>query len=88
MNNRIEAALSKLDGTRLRDTLEGRDEIQQDLDRLENWECVTLTKSIKAKCKVLQRCLAWRRETLGRLISFRAPSSAQRGPREREEKGV
>lgn len=88
MNNRVEAALRKLHDTRLCDTLEGRDGIQQDLDRPEKWECVTLTKSIKAKCKVLQGCLAWRREALGRLISFRAPASAQRGPREMEEKGV
>lgn len=83
-NNGIEGTLSKLDDTKLWDTLEGRDGIQRDLDRLESWECVTLTKSIKAKCKVLQGCSAWRREAPGRLSSFRAPSSAQRGPREME----
>lgn len=53
-NNGTEGTLSKLDDTKL----EGRDGIQRDLVRHERWECVTLTKSIKAKCKVLQGCSA------------------------------
>ncbi|GAB0178844.1 mitochondrial enolase superfamily member 1 [Grus japonensis] len=35
------------------DTLEGRDAIQRDLDRLQRWACAKLTKFNNAKCKIL-----------------------------------
>lgn len=35
------------------DTVEGRDGIQRDLDRLERWSCVILTRFSKVNCKVL-----------------------------------
>ncbi|KAJ7400601.1 hypothetical protein BTVI_103976 [Pitangus sulphuratus] len=53
----VKGTISKFaDGTELCgavNMLEGRDGIQRDLDRLQNWACVNLMKSNKAKCKVL-----------------------------------
>ncbi|GAB0205518.1 mitochondrial enolase superfamily member 1 [Grus japonensis] len=57
MDNGIECTLSKsAHDTKLCgvvNTLEGKDVIQRDLDRLERWACANLVKFNKAKCEVL-----------------------------------
>ncbi|GAB0203110.1 cAMP-dependent protein kinase inhibitor alpha [Grus japonensis] len=57
MDSGIECTLSKFaNDTKLCgavNTLEGRDAILRDLDRLERWACANLMKFKNAKCKVL-----------------------------------
>ncbi|GAB0179335.1 mitochondrial enolase superfamily member 1 [Grus japonensis] len=57
MDSGIECTLSKFANDiklcGVVNTLEGRDAIQRDLDRLERWACMNCMKSNKAKCKVL-----------------------------------
>ncbi|GAB0182575.1 hypothetical protein GRJ2_000722800 [Grus japonensis] len=61
MDSGIECTLSKFaNNTKLCatvNTLEGRDAIQKDLDRLERWAHVNCMKFNKAKCKVLH--MSW-----------------------------
>ncbi|KAJ7414231.1 rna-directed dna polymerase from mobile element jockey-like [Willisornis vidua] len=47
------------------DTLEGRDGVQRDLDRLERQACANYKKFNRAKCKVLERDLDLVLEGLG-----------------------
>jgi len=61
MDSGIESPLSKFfDDTKLCDAvdmLEGRDDIQRDLDRLQGWACANVVQFSKAKCKILH--LGW-----------------------------
>jgi len=54
MDSGTECTLGQFaDNTNCVDTLEGRDAIQRDLDRLERWACVNRMKFNNAKCEIL-----------------------------------
>jgi len=57
VDSRIKCTLSKFANDSkwcgVVNTLEGRDAIQRDRDRLQRWACVNLMNLNKAKCKVL-----------------------------------
>ena len=78
MDSEIECTLSMIaDDSKLSgatDTVEGRDAIQRDMNRLDRWACDNLIKFNKSNCKVLHlgqgylKC----RYSLGRQQSLRA----------------